>query len=688
MKDRAGESLRKALKVNVRRGNQRVKDFIGSRDDTIDIFRFRSSSSTISITTKGLGRKEDLTLYQVDQKLGRTLKRIGKRDFGELRPRQQQKFLSALDLSQSSQGKSTTYSTEVGDGVYFLVASSTAPKSSRYTLRFSATPLETAPSSDNGGIDSGMNDGTTGDGTSDDATSGGGPSGGTDDSTGGTTGGTSEGTDGTDDSAGSTEGNTGGADGGGGGTPNSGSANTNDSWTRQLGSNLNDYGYGIAVDNAGNIYIAGTTAGALAGTNGGQQDNFVTKYDAIGQELWTRQFNVDDSNPGALDTIFDIAVDSAGNYYVVGTTINLPADFSPTSIDDIEAIDADGFIAKYDPSGNKLWSQVIETAADTRRSTLIESFLGSVEVDIHKFDAASSVAIAPDGAVYVGGFVEAIPMATTTIFGQSITIEENPSQGFIAKFDSATGDQNWLTPLGGNASDAVTDLAIDNNGRIHITGIKDATLATLDITSSNLAAALDEPFIGGDAWVAQYEENSNASGAIERWSQTLASVEGQQVYGRGIALDASGNVYITGDTTGTLPTQTAAGERDGFVAKYDASGIQQWRQQFGTDAGEQSQAIAIDSTGKIYITGETAGSLYGPNVGSNDIWIATYDPNGNLTASNQFGTTNAEEPYRITVDSNDNVYAVGQTLGDLASTGANQGLTDVVTLKNPVVHNT
>ncbi|MGK7890476.1 MAG: PPC domain-containing protein [Leptolyngbyaceae cyanobacterium] len=142
MKDRAGETLKKARKLNFRNRNQRVKELIGGSDDMTDIYRFRARSSAIAITAQGLSRKEDVTLYQVDQKLGPTLRRIGNQEFEELRPKQQQRFLSVLGLTPARQGKKTTYTTDIENGVYFLVVSSKAQKSEKYTLQFSASPLE------------------------------------------------------------------------------------------------------------------------------------------------------------------------------------------------------------------------------------------------------------------------------------------------------------------------------------------------------------------------------------------------------------------------------------------------------------------------------------------------------------------------------------------------------------------
>jgi len=85
-------------------------------------------------------------------------------------------------------------------------------------------------------------------------------------------------------------------------------------WTRQFGTSSSDLANGVAIDGAGNVYVVGQTEGALPGQTGlGGRDAFVRRYDSLGNQLWTRQFGTrgDDAALGA-------GVDSDGNLYVVG----------------------------------------------------------------------------------------------------------------------------------------------------------------------------------------------------------------------------------------------------------------------------------------------------------------------------------------------------------------------------------
>src|SRR5439155_701956 len=86
-------------------------------------------------------------------------------------------------------------------------------------------------------------------------------------------------------------------------------------WIRQFGTSGDDGPCGVAVDAAGNVYVAGFTSGNLGGASAGDYDAFVAKYDAAGSAFWTRQFGTSD-----YDDAHGVAVDAAGNVYVAGST--------------------------------------------------------------------------------------------------------------------------------------------------------------------------------------------------------------------------------------------------------------------------------------------------------------------------------------------------------------------------------
>ncbi len=122
-------------------------------------------------------------------------------------------------------------------------------------------------------------------------------------------------------------------------------------WSRQIGTTSDDASLSVAVDGAGNAFISGTTDGSLGGPNAGSGDAYLTKLDASGTELWSRQ--VGTTGDEAANAV---AVDGAGNAYMsyFGAIIE-PAGGAVIGFDD--------FLTKFDASGNELWSQQITLPA-------------------------------------------------------------------------------------------------------------------------------------------------------------------------------------------------------------------------------------------------------------------------------------------------------------------------------------
>ena len=114
-----------------------------------------------------------------------------------------------------------------------------------------------------------------------------------------------------------------------------------------------------------------------------------------------------------------------------------------------------------------------------------------------------------------------------------------------------------------------------------------------------------------------------------QWSWTKQIGTSSSDRGEDVAVDSSGNVYVTGQTDGAL-TGTNAGDYDIFLTKYNSSGDQQWMRQTGASSSDQGHGVAVDSSGNAYVTGYTDSSLTGSNAGDYDIFLLKYDTNGNL----------------------------------------------------------
>ena len=134
---------------------------------------------------------------------------------------------------------------------------------------------------------------------------------------------------------------------------------------------------------------------------------------------------------------------------------------------------------------------------------------------------------------------------------------------------------------------------------------------------------------------------------------------------RRIATDSSGNVYVTGNSFG-LTGITSAGGVDLFVIKYDSSGAKQWTRQLGTSSGDYANGIATDSSGNVYVNGDTWGGLDGnTNAGGDDIFVVKYNSTGVKQWTQQLGSSNSDYAQGTSTDSSGNVYLTGYTTSGL-----------------------
>ena len=127
-----------------------------------------------------------------------------------------------------------------------------------------------------------------------------------------------------------------------------------------------------------------------------------------------------------------------------------------------------------------------------------------------------------------------------------------------------------------------------------------------------------------DLFVVKY----NSSGT-KQWTKQLGTWNDDLA--SGVATDSSGNVYVTGDTLAGLDGNTNAGSSDLFVVKYNSSGTKQWTKQFGTSSSDAAYGVATDSSGNVYVTGYTQGGLDGnTSAGGNDLFVVKYNSDGVL----------------------------------------------------------
>ncbi len=212
--------------------------------------------------------------------------------------------------------------------------------------------------------------------------------------------------------------------------------------------------------------------------------------------------------------------------------------------------------------------------------------------------------------------------------------------GFVAKLD-AGGNLMWHTFLGSPGTDYCYGIAFDDSGNIYVTGAGDQTWGASPIT----------PYAGAeDAFVAKLDGDGNLL-----WHTFLGSVNRDTAYG--IAAGDSGAVYVTGagdGSWGTSPRNPYAGNGDAFIACLNTNGELLWNTFLGSAGSDYGYGIAVDQTGEVYVSGGVV--TYPVDVNA---FAAKFESNGNLLWQTTLGSTGEDFGYGIAVDSMENVYITG-----------------------------
>jgi Tfp pilus assembly protein PilZ len=400
------------------------------------------------------------------------------------------------------------------------------------------------------------------------------------------------------------------------------------SWATSIGGTGSDSGYGIATDSGGNVYVIGNytgsvTIGSTTLTSAGSSDAFVAKYDTSGTVQWATSIGGTTTDSG-----FGITTDSGGNVYVIG---DYSASVTIGSTTLTSAGSYDTFVAKYDTSGTVQWATSIG-------GTSTDSGLG--------------IATDSNGNVYVTG-----NYAGSITIGSTILNSMGYNDAFVAKYDTS-GTVQWATSISGTGFEIGRGIATDSGGNVYVTGIYTSSI-TIGSTTLTSAGSYD-------AFVAKYD----TSGTVQ-WATSIGGTSSD--YGRGIATDSNGNVYVTGNYAGTATfapgtTLTSAGGADAYVVKYDTSGTFQWVTSIGGTSTDAGRGIATDSDGNVYVIGEyigtlTIGSTTLTNAGFYDAFVAKCDTSGTVQWATSIGGTSSDYGYGIATDSNGNVYVTGNYAG-------------------------
>ena len=305
------------------------------------------------------------------------------------------------------------------------------------------------------------------------------------------------------------------------------------------------------------------------------------------------------------------------------------------------------------------------------------TLLGGGKTNTLNATSGAGIAVDSSGNVLIAGGTYASDFPVVNAAQSPLASTE---AGFVARMNAAGTALIYSTYLGGTdsfSSSSINAIAVDSVGSAWVAGVTGSS------SFPTLNAA--QPAFSGvsDAVVAKL----NASGVLQ-FSTYLGGTGSSLIHASGVAVDRSGNGYVTGYASGPFPVTTGALQAStqsekAFVTKYSPAGAIVYSATTGGDSNDTAQAIAVDSAGNAYITGASysttfagapAGGAQTTNNGSPDAFVAKL--NANATALLYFtflGGTGVDQGEAIAVDAVGNAWIAGQTGSDgLSTQGAAQ----------------
>ncbi len=427
-------------------------------------------------------------------------------------------------------------------------------------------------------------------------------------------------------------------------------------WVNGIGGGAESIGYSIELDALGNVYTTGSFMGTVDFDPGlgvfnltavGQRDVFVSKFDASGNFMWARSFGSPLNDYGR-----SLFIDVSGNIYLTGS-FEGTADFDPGNgaFNLTAAGNNDVFVSKFDLMGNFLWAKGIGGFSLDSGSGIVGDGSGNILTTGYFIGA---VDFDPGAGVF-----------TLNAAGQRDI--------FVLKLD-VSGNFVWAKNFGGAQFDEGYSIVLDGFGNIHVTGIFEGTA---DFDPSNGIFNLSS--VGGaDMFILKLDPSGSFL-----WAKGIGGLSYDT--GRGIAVDASGNVYTTGNFIGTVDFDpgpaifnlNTPGQQYVYILKLDASGSFVWAksiQGMGISSSDVGASIVVDALGNTYITGRFIGTAdFDPGPTSytmaslpqgtlntqSDIFILSLNASGNFLWAKSMGGEGSDEPNSVHVDAQGSVYTTG-----------------------------
>jgi hypothetical protein len=436
-------------------------------------------------------------------------------------------------------------------------------------------------------------------------------------------------------------------------------------WAGQLGGTSNDGINAMVTDASGNVYTTGKLEGIVDFDPGpstvnlassGTSDAYIAKYDASGNLVWAKQVGSAYTTTGEAGN--GIAVGASGNVYVTGVFRDT-ADMDPGAgvfnlitvpYNSLCLSHLDVFVLKLSSDGDFVWAKQIGGNA---------------------YDVAAGIAIGTDESVHITGEYASeggIQVDFDPGTGVFNLYHSTGTSAFILKLDSE-GSFIWAGQFTSNCVSAMPcgyrngninprAISVDVAGNVYSTG---RCWCTGDFDPGASAYSL----AGG-----VYVSKLNSSGGFV-WAKNFGGD------GKDIAVDGSGNVYTTGNFSGTVDFNPGTGKNnlkatgnsiDIFVSKLDASGNYVWAKAMGGTADDYGNSIVVNESGSVITTGNFSGtSDFNPAsakynlsaAGGSDAFISKLNSSGNFVWAVRLGGTLNDGGFCIALDGSGNVWSIG-----------------------------
>lgn len=227
-----------------------------------------------------------------------------------------------------------------------------------------------------------------------------------------------------------------------------------------------------------------------------------------------------------------------------------------------------------------------------------------------------------------------------TYYFKLSTVNEKGERSLESEiFSTETGDANTWVSLLGIKNSTGNAIAADDSGNVYIAG---TSIEPFPISKIHL-------------FVSKFNKNG-----ILQWTSQLVGVSSLPI---GMSIDNAGDIVVVGSTaSSTFEGDLNKGKHDSFIVKFDSNGNKLWSDLFGGLEADSAISVAIDSNGNSFVTGNTSSDVfYGDdNKGGQDVFIISYDSEGNVRWSQLFGSNGYDKVSQVKTDNLNNVYVVGE----------------------------